>query len=99
MTRLRQRMIEDMQLRGLSGRTQDIYIRAVKQLAKHYEKSPDQVTDQQSSLLSLDQVVRCPSCGQTMKRKQIIRPKERCPPLAKMLFQTITPTLFTEALL
>ena len=35
MTRLRQRMIEDMQLRGLSERTQESYVRAVRQLAEH----------------------------------------------------------------
>jgi hypothetical protein len=29
MTALRQRMIEDLQLRGLSTRTQDAYVRAV----------------------------------------------------------------------
>ena len=37
MTHLRQRMIEDMQLRGLSERTQEIYLHAVKQLAAHYQ--------------------------------------------------------------
>ena len=40
MTPLRQRMIEEMQLRGLSPRTQEAYLRAVEQLAKHYCKSP-----------------------------------------------------------
>ena len=34
MTSLRQRMIEDMQLRGLSEKTQDCYARAVRQLAE-----------------------------------------------------------------
>jgi integrase/recombinase XerD len=45
MTPLRQKMIEDMQLRGLSARTQDSYVRAVRQLAEHYGKSPDQISD------------------------------------------------------
>ena len=45
MTRLRQRMIEDMQLRGLSARTQQSYVREVRQLAQHYGKSPDLLTD------------------------------------------------------
>jgi integrase/recombinase XerD len=35
MTPLRQRMIEDLQLRGLSRKTQDAYVRAVRQLAEH----------------------------------------------------------------
>jgi len=34
MTQLRQRMIEDMQLRGYSARTQEAYARSVRQLAK-----------------------------------------------------------------
>jgi hypothetical protein len=40
MTPLRQRMIEDMQLRGFSARTQECYAAAVRQLAKHYHRSP-----------------------------------------------------------
>ena len=35
MTPLRQRMLEDMQLRGLSARTQECYVAAVRQLAEH----------------------------------------------------------------
>ncbi|MHC4540966.1 MAG: phage integrase N-terminal SAM-like domain-containing protein, partial [Planctomycetota bacterium] len=34
-------MIEDMQLRGKSERTQEAYVRAVRQLAQHYRKSVD----------------------------------------------------------
>ena len=47
MTPLRQRMIEDMQLRGLSERTQTAYALAVRQLAKHYGKAPDQITEEE----------------------------------------------------
>jgi hypothetical protein len=47
MTYLRQRMIEDMQLRGLSERTQEIYLHAVKQLAAHYQKPPDKISEQE----------------------------------------------------
>lgn len=46
MTRLRQRMLEDMQLRGLSARTQGAYATAVRQLAEHYHRSPDQITEE-----------------------------------------------------
>ena len=45
MTELRQRMIEDMRLRGLAEGTQQVYIEAVKHLAAHYSKSPDQLTE------------------------------------------------------
>ena len=45
MTELRKRMIECLQLRGLAGRTQEAYTRAVRQLAAHYHKSPDQISE------------------------------------------------------
>ncbi|MBA3568193.1 MAG: site-specific integrase [Pyrinomonadaceae bacterium] len=45
MTELRKRMIECLQLRGLSERTQEAYTRAVRQLAAHYHKSPDQISE------------------------------------------------------
>jgi integrase/recombinase XerD len=47
MTELRKRMIECLQLRGLSERTQESYVRAVRQLAEHYHKSPDLITEQE----------------------------------------------------
>lgn len=45
MTPLRQRMLEDMQLRGCSARTQEAYVHAVRQLAVHFHKPPDQLTE------------------------------------------------------
>ena len=47
MTVLRQRMIEDMQLRGLALRTQEAYVSAVEQLAKYYRKSPDDIQEEE----------------------------------------------------
>ena len=47
MTPLRQRMVEDMQLRGLSEKTQEAYVRAVRQLAEHYGKSPAQISEEE----------------------------------------------------
>ena len=47
MTPLRQRMLEDLQLRGLSERTQEMYVRAVRQLADHYHKSPARITEEE----------------------------------------------------
>ena len=46
MTPLRQRMREDMQLRGLAARTQQSYLAAVQQLAIHYGRSPDLLTEE-----------------------------------------------------
>jgi len=40
-------MIEDLQLRGLSERTQEMYVRAVRQLTQHFNKSPDQITEEE----------------------------------------------------
>src|SRR5258705_2017722 len=42
-----QRMLEDMQLRGLSARTQEAYARAVWQMAQHYHRNPDQLSDEE----------------------------------------------------
>lgn len=47
MTELRKRMIEDMQLKGMSERTIEMYVRAVRQLTKHYNKSPEKISDEE----------------------------------------------------
>ena len=47
MTALRQRMIEDMQLRNLSQHTIDAYVLAVKQFANHFGQSPERLTGEQ----------------------------------------------------
>jgi integrase/recombinase XerD len=46
-TPLRQKMIEDMQLHGFALRTQEAYLLAVSQLARHYRKSPDLVSEEE----------------------------------------------------
>lgn len=47
MTELRQRMLEDMQLRGLSPRTQKAYVAVVRQLAEHYGKPPADIDEEE----------------------------------------------------
>jgi len=47
MSELRKRMIHDMQLRGLSEKTQEAYVGAVKGLAKFYHRSPDQLSEEE----------------------------------------------------
>ena len=47
MSPLRQRMIEDMKLAGLSSGTQAIYIKAVRGLAAQYRRSPDQLSEEE----------------------------------------------------
>lgn len=46
-TTLRQRMTQDLQLAGLAERTQDAYLRAVRQLAEHFRTPPDRLTEPQ----------------------------------------------------
>lgn len=46
MTPLRQRMIEDLQLRGYSESTQTLYVTAVRQLCEHFDKSPGKITEE-----------------------------------------------------
>ena len=47
MTSLRQRFIRDLQLRNFSERTVEAYVRAVKQLARHFNKSPDLISEEE----------------------------------------------------
>jgi len=47
MTALRQKMNEDMQLHGFAERTQDSYLRAVRQLAAYFNKPPDQISEEE----------------------------------------------------
>lgn len=44
---LRQRMTRDLQLRGYSSRTQEAYLRAVRQLAAFYRIAPDRLNEEQ----------------------------------------------------
>jgi site-specific recombinase XerD len=46
MTALRDRMIGDMKLAGLSVRTQQAYTQAVKRLATFYRRRPDQLSEE-----------------------------------------------------
>jgi integrase/recombinase XerD len=64
MTPLRQRMIQDMQLRGVSARSQECYVAAVRQLAEHYHTSPDQLTEEHLRQYFLYQAVMPQSRGQ-----------------------------------
>jgi hypothetical protein len=46
-SRLRQRMMTDMDLAGLAARTQQNYIGAVRSLAAHYMRSPDRISEEE----------------------------------------------------
>jgi len=47
MTELRRRMDEDMIVRGMADRTRETYLAVVTGLAKHYHRSPDQISDEE----------------------------------------------------
>ncbi|MDF1499132.1 MAG: site-specific integrase, partial [Anaerolineales bacterium] len=46
MNTLRQRMKQDLELRGLAPKTQTCYLRAVRQLAEYFKKSPLDITEE-----------------------------------------------------
>jgi integrase/recombinase XerD len=47
MTDLFTRFAEDMDLAGYSPRSIEMYVRAVRQLTKHYQKSPEEISDEE----------------------------------------------------
>lgn len=47
MTTLRERMIQDMTLRGFALNTQRTYLHAVTSLARHYDRSPDRISNRE----------------------------------------------------
>jgi len=47
MTALRQKLIDELELRGLAPQSKYNYVSAVRRLAAHYQQSPDQLTDDQ----------------------------------------------------
>jgi site-specific recombinase XerD len=47
MTKLREQMIQDMVLRGMAPSTQRAYLQAVTKFARHYNRSPDRISNQE----------------------------------------------------
>ena len=41
------RMLQDLQLRGMSKPTQDNYVRSVRKISEYYDKTPDQITEEE----------------------------------------------------
>ena len=46
-TAIARRFLDDLQLHGFAERTQEMYMRAVRQLAYHYHRSPDRITEEE----------------------------------------------------
>ena len=47
MTKLREQMIQDMVLRGMAPSTQRAYLQAVTKFARHYNRSPEQISNEE----------------------------------------------------
>jgi integrase/recombinase XerD len=58
MTALRQRMLDDMQLRRFSPHTVEAYLRAVTKLAQFFNRSPDRISKEEVRTFLLDVVKR-----------------------------------------
>lgn len=56
MTTLRQRLIDEIQVRGLALDTQDAYVRSVAGLAQFYHRPPDQIVDEEIKSYLLHQL-------------------------------------------
>lgn len=56
MTNLRKKMIEDMKLAGLAQKTQETYVYAVSRLAQYYDRSPEQITDEELRVYLIDHI-------------------------------------------
>jgi hypothetical protein len=69
MSPLRTRMIDDMTLAGLARGTQKIYTQAVRRLAAHYRRSPDQLSEEEVRGYLLDLCQRGAARG-TFKTSQ-----------------------------
>ena len=80
MSALRQKMMEDMQLRGLSERTQDSYVRAVRQFLEYCHKPAEQVGQEEFRqyflyLKNIRHVSRS-TCTLALCRPQVLFPKD-----------------------
>jgi integrase/recombinase XerD len=64
MSALRQRMIEDMQVRNYSPRTVEAYVAAVVKLARHVKKSPDQASVEEVRAFEVALLAKKPSWSQ-----------------------------------
>jgi integrase/recombinase XerD len=47
MSELRQQMLADLRIRNYAERTQEIYIARVAEMARHFERSPDQLSSEE----------------------------------------------------
>ena len=53
MSALRERLIADLRLRNYSPQTVEVYVGAVAQLARHFNRSPDQLSGEEIRMFQL----------------------------------------------
>src|SRR6267142_998729 len=61
MTALRQKLIDEQDLRGFSPHSMLACVGAVHRLARHFSRSPDQLTDERGSLTGITHRVSRPA--------------------------------------
>ncbi len=69
MTPLRSKMYIDLSLADYSERTKDAYIRGVAGLAKHYNRSPEEITEEEVKSYLLHLKDECKLAGSTLRQK------------------------------
>jgi integrase/recombinase XerD len=78
MTSLRQRFIEDMQIRNLAVNTQESYIQQVSLFARHFKKSPELLGPEQIRAYQL--YIESPSrkTGRLQTSSRLLKSPRRC---------------------
>jgi integrase/recombinase XerD len=66
MTALRQRLIEELTLRGYSEKTHEAYVHAVASLAQHYHRAPDRLSDEEVRAYLLHLHLNTPKAASTL---------------------------------
>ncbi len=106
MTPLRQKMINDMKLRRFSSGTQRLYVHAVEDLAKYYNRSPDLISEEEvwEYLLYLQEEKKlkwsscnCMAAGLNFFYKITLRDQNIQFKIPKRKHTSALPTIFSRA--
>ncbi|MCP3925919.1 MAG: tyrosine-type recombinase/integrase [Desulfobacterales bacterium] len=106
MTPLRQKMINDMKLRRFSSGTQRLYVHAVEDLAKYYNRSPDLISEEEvwEYLLYLQEEKKlkwsscnCMAAGLNFFYKTTLRDQNIQFKIPKRKHTRTLPTIFSRA--
>ena len=73
MTSLRQRMIEDMQVRNVSPHTQTSYVQQVSLFARHFNQSPEALGPEQIRSYQVYLTNKCAAAHLLVRTKPLLR--------------------------